>query len=53
MDFKLCKREYSNIKINKVVTISSTAIGFFYNCNKKIMLGWEWLEKYNQGDIDE
>jgi hypothetical protein len=33
------------INFNKVITIASTSINLIYNCNEKIYLGWEWLEK--------
>lgn len=36
---------FTDIKFNKVITISSTAINLIYNCNEKISLGWEWLQK--------
>ena len=34
-----------NIKFNKVVTISSTSVNIIKS-KEKIILGWEWLEKY-------
>lgn len=36
---------FVNIKFNKVITVSSTSINLIYNCNKKIVLGWDWLDK--------
>lgn len=36
---------FENLKFNKVVTVTSTAINVIDNCEEKIFLGWEWLEK--------
>lgn len=36
---------FTNVKFNKVITISSTAINLIYNCNEKIFLGWKWLQE--------
>ena len=40
----------SDIKFNKVITISSTAINQINNCKEKIILGWDYLDKY-KGEI--
>lgn len=37
---------FTNIKFNKVITVSSTSVNLIYNCNEKIFLGWEWLEEW-------
>ena len=42
---------YEDIKLNKVITISSTSIDTFCNCKEKIVLGWEWLDHFKKGDI--
>ncbi len=34
-----------NIKLNRIITISSTSINIIENCKEKIFLGWEWLDK--------
>lgn len=36
---------FPNLHFDNIITISSTAIEIFNNCNKKITLGWEWLEE--------
>ena len=40
---------FPNLHFDNIITISSTAIEIFNNCNKKITLGWEWLEEKKKG----
>lgn len=37
---------FTNVKFNKVITVSSTSVNLIYNCNEKIFLGWDWLEEW-------
>lgn len=42
----------SKLKFDKVITISSTSINLINNCNEKIYLGWEYLEKYKGDKVE-
>ena len=42
-----------DLKFKKVVSISSTSINFIANSREKLYLGWEWLDKFKNGDINE
>lgn len=35
---------FYNVKFKKIISISSTSINLFENCEKKIILGWEWIK---------
>ncbi|MDA3048649.1 glycosyltransferase family 52 [Campylobacter sp. JMF_08 NE1] len=37
-----------NLIFDKIITVSSTSINALTNCNKRIKLGWEWLDKYKK-----
>ena len=41
------------IKFSKILTVSSTSIDAITNCDEKIVMSWEWLEKYKKGDKNE
>ena len=34
------------IKIKKIITLASTSIELINNCNEKVYLGWEYLERF-------
>ena len=36
---------FPSLKFKYIITISSTAIDLLDNCDKKIILGWEWLNE--------
>ncbi|MBR3157414.1 hypothetical protein IKF20_03280 [Candidatus Saccharibacteria bacterium] len=40
---------YTDIKLKSIVTISSTSIGLISNVEKKIFLGWDYLEDFKRG----
>ena len=39
---------YSNIHLKKIITVSSTSIHLINNCDEKIFLGWNYLEKFKK-----
>lgn len=39
---------YLNIKLKKIVTLSSTSINTLTNTKEKIYLGWNWLEEFKK-----
>lgn len=36
------------VKINRVITISSTSLDLIQNCNERIYIGWDFLKKYKE-----